>query len=118
MLLAEHRAGIRQNVKLASPTVMPDMCPAFACGRHARSGMVRTWRGESRVRPLAWVGASREDLRRFSEEAKDELGYGLFLAQVGEKHPGAKPLKGFRGAGVLERRSPGTESRPPEESST
>jgi len=25
MLLAEHRAGIRQNVKLASPTVMPDM---------------------------------------------------------------------------------------------
>jgi phage-related protein len=54
------------------------------------------------VRPLAWVGASREDLRRFPEEAKDELGYGLFLAQVGDKHPGAKPLKGFRGAGVLE----------------
>jgi phage-related protein len=33
---------------------------------------------------------------------RDEIGYGLFLAQVGEKHPRAKPLKGFAGAGVLE----------------
>jgi phage-related protein len=26
----------------------------------------------------------------------------LYLAQCGEKHPSAKPLKGFKGAGVLE----------------
>lgn len=30
------------------------------------------------------------------------MGFALYLAQVGEKHPDAKPLKGFPGAGVLE----------------
>ena len=33
------------------------------------------------------------------------LGFGIYLAQMGEKHPDAKPLKGgseFKGAGVLE----------------
>ena len=30
------------------------------------------------------------------------MGFALHLAQVGMKHPWAKPLKGFVGAGVLE----------------
>lgn len=30
------------------------------------------------------------------------MGYGLYLAQIGEKHEDAKPLKGFKGAGVVE----------------
>lgn len=30
------------------------------------------------------------------------MGYALFLAQTGGKHPDAKPLKGLGGAGVLE----------------
>ncbi len=30
------------------------------------------------------------------------MGYALYLAQVGDKHPAAKPLRGFGGAGVLE----------------
>ncbi|MBL8955593.1 MAG: type II toxin-antitoxin system RelE/ParE family toxin [Myxococcaceae bacterium] len=30
------------------------------------------------------------------------MGYALHLTQNGEKHPDAKPLKGFGGAGVLE----------------
>jgi len=30
------------------------------------------------------------------------MGYGLYVAQKGGKHPDAKPLKGFRGAGVIE----------------
>jgi phage-related protein len=30
------------------------------------------------------------------------MGYALFLAQQGDKHRDAKPLKGFGGAGVLE----------------
>ena len=29
-------------------------------------------------------------------------GYALYLAQLGDKHPRAKPLQGFGGAGVLE----------------
>ena len=31
-----------------------------------------------------------------------EIGYALWFAQMGDKHPSAKPLKGFKGAGVLE----------------
>lgn len=36
------------------------------------------------------------------EEVRDTFGYALHLAQAGLKHPDAKPLKGFGGAGVLE----------------
>ncbi len=59
--------------------------------------------GEGRkLRSLVWMGGSREDLKRFPDEVQDEMGYGLFAAQAGEKHPRAKPLKGFAGAGILE----------------
>jgi phage-related protein len=30
------------------------------------------------------------------------MGFALYLAQMGGKHPDAKPLRGFGGAGVLE----------------
>ncbi|WP_218673572.1 type II toxin-antitoxin system RelE/ParE family toxin [Pseudomonas sp. ABC1] len=36
------------------------------------------------------------------EDVQDVFGYALHLAQEGSKHPQAKPLKGFSGAGVLE----------------
>jgi phage-related protein len=48
------------------------------------------------------MGTSREDLKQFPDNVQDEMGYGLFLAQKGEKHHKAKPLKGFAGAGTLE----------------
>jgi phage-related protein len=54
------------------------------------------------IKPLVWIGSSQEDLRQFPEAVKDVMGYALHLAQVGDKHPDAKPLKGFRGASVLE----------------
>jgi len=53
-------------------------------------------------KPLLWVGTSRDDLKAFPEEVRQVMGYALFLAQLGGKHPDAKPLKGFGGAGVLE----------------
>jgi phage-related protein len=53
-------------------------------------------------RELIWIGSSLEDLRLFPEEVKDVMGYALYLAQRGEKHTDAKPLRGFGGAGVLE----------------
>ncbi len=53
-------------------------------------------------RPLVFIGASQEDLRSFPEDVKDVVGYALWRAQIGEKHPDAKPLRGFGGAGVLE----------------
>lgn len=53
-------------------------------------------------KPIEWIGSSLKDLRAFPEEVKDVMGVALDVAQQGEKHEAAKPIKGFRGAGVLE----------------
>jgi phage-related protein len=51
---------------------------------------------------LIWIGRTKKDLKTFPEDVQDVFGYALHLAQMGSKHPAAKPLKGFGGAGVLE----------------
>lgn len=53
-------------------------------------------------KPVLWVARSREDLREIPADARRNIGYALHFAQMGDKHPSAKPLKGFGGAGVLE----------------
>lgn len=54
------------------------------------------------LKPIEWVGSSLEDLKDFPADVRQVIGYALYLAQCGEKYPSAKPLKGFKGAGVLE----------------
>jgi len=54
------------------------------------------------LKPLAWIGSSRDDLRAFPEDARRDIGAALYEAQKGRKPDAAKPLKGFGGAGVLE----------------
>jgi phage-related protein len=54
------------------------------------------------LKPLFFVGSSRDDLRGVPEDVRDVFGYALYLAQMGEMHVRAKPLRGFGGAGVLE----------------
>jgi phage-related protein len=54
------------------------------------------------LRPVIWVGLSRKDFVTFPEVAMNRIGYALYVAQQGEKHRDAKPLKGFGGAGVVE----------------
>ena len=59
--------------------------------------------GEARIlKPLEFVGSSRENLQEFPDDVKQDIGYALFEAQQGRKSSAAKPLKGFGGAGVLE----------------
>ena len=53
-------------------------------------------------KPLFFVGSSREDLLTFPDEVRRAIGYALRFAQGGTKHPAAKPLRGYGGAGVLE----------------
>jgi len=53
-------------------------------------------------KPLIWIGSSKNDLMAFPEDVKDVFGFALHLAQHGEKHMDAKPLKGFGGAKTLE----------------
>lgn len=52
--------------------------------------------------PVEWVGSSKEYLSAFPRKVKETMGFALRVAQKGGKHIDAKPLKGFRGAGVLE----------------
>jgi phage-related protein len=47
------------------------------------------------------MGDTLDVLRRFPAPVREEIGYALYLAQEGEKHPAAKALRGF-GSGVLE----------------
>ncbi|HEU4696025.1 MAG TPA: type II toxin-antitoxin system RelE/ParE family toxin [Sphingomicrobium sp.] len=51
---------------------------------------------------LIWIGSSKEDLSAFPDDVKLVMGFALRVAQQGGKHPSAKPLKGYKGAGVLE----------------
>ena len=51
---------------------------------------------------LFWIGDSLERIREFPEEVKDDIGFVLREVQQGRKPASAKPLKGFKGAGVLE----------------
>lgn len=48
------------------------------------------------------MGSSKRDLLQMPEEVQSEVGYALYLAQLGSKHVSAKPLKSFGSAGVLE----------------
>jgi phage-related protein len=55
-----------------------------------------------KLKPLVWIGGSKRDLLRLPAKVQDLFGFALYQAQVGERHPQAKVLKGFGSAGVLE----------------
>ncbi len=54
------------------------------------------------MKEIIWIGSARDDLAAFPQPVREDIGYALYVAQRGGKHPGAKPLKGHKGAGVLE----------------
>lgn len=64
--------------------------------------MAKKTRDAIEPKPVRWVGSSKEDLRAFPKEVRRRVGGALWDAQIGLKAPFVKPLKGFRGAGVLE----------------
>ena len=53
------------------------------------------------VKPLVWVASSKKDYLKFPEDVQDNMGFALYLAQVGDKAGSAKPWKGL-GPGVFE----------------
>jgi phage-related protein len=53
-------------------------------------------------RPVEFVGGARAALRKLPKPVRYVFAYAILLAEMGQKHPDAKPLKGFGGAGVLE----------------
>jgi len=57
---------------------------------------------EPTPKPLHWIASTLADLRTFPRAVQRSIGVALRTAQLGRKHESAKPLKGFKGAGVLE----------------
>ena len=57
---------------------------------------------QKQLKPLNWVGGSYRDYTQFPELVQDEMGFALFRAQEGERHPSAKTMKGFVGGSVVE----------------
>lgn len=49
-----------------------------------------------------WIGSSKKDLLSLPVGVRKFFGHALDMAQRGDTHTAAKPLKGFGGAGVLE----------------
>jgi phage-related protein len=54
------------------------------------------------MKPIRWLGSTYKDLKSMPDDIQDTFGYALHLAQIGNKHVAAKPLKSFGSAGVLE----------------
>ena len=54
------------------------------------------------MKPVHWMGSSLDDLRTCPDDVQDIIGHALYVAQTGGKSDEAKPLKGFKGASVLE----------------
>ena len=50
---------------------------------------------------VIWLADALAVLRTCPQGVQDEIGYAPYLAQIGAKYTGAKPLKGL-GSGVLE----------------
>lgn len=67
---------------------------------HAKYGILNAM-AAAPIKPVVWLGDTLKTLKTFPSGVQDEVGYALYLAQRGEKHVSAKPLKGL-GSGVLE----------------
>jgi len=53
------------------------------------------------MKKLTWLADSRSNVRSFPAGVRDDIGYALYAAQLGERSPKAKPLHGL-GSGVME----------------
>jgi phage-related protein len=53
-------------------------------------------------RPVEFIASAERDLAAMPKPVKAVFGFAIFQAEMGERHPDAKSLKGFGGGGVLE----------------
>jgi phage-related protein len=51
---------------------------------------------------VEWIGPAYAELMGLPAGVRRTVGYALHMAQGGAKHDKVKPLKGYKGAGVLE----------------
>ncbi len=53
------------------------------------------------LRNVRWVGDSREQLQRFPNQVRKNIGHVLYLVQTGQTPPSTKPMRGIE-PGVFE----------------
>lgn len=53
------------------------------------------------MKELRWLADSRSKVKSFPGAVQDDIGFALYVAQMGERSAKAKPLHGF-GGGVVE----------------
>ena len=53
------------------------------------------------LRNVRWVGDSREQLQRFPNQVRKDIGHLLYLVQTGQTPPSAKPIRGIE-SGIFE----------------
>jgi phage-related protein len=81
--LGLQRSGLRTSSPLA---------PCLTCHPgYANIGMYR------RMKSLTWLADSRSNVKSFPAGVKDDRGYALYAAQLGERSVKAKPLHGVGG---------------------
>ncbi len=51
---------------------------------------------------VVWMGNSLKSLQGFPIDVKQIFGVAIYYAQLGGKHPQTKPMKGYKGSGVVE----------------
>ena len=54
------------------------------------------------LKSVVWLGSTRKSVQNFPLPVRQNVGFGIYQAQLGGKYINAKPLKGFGGASVLE----------------
>ena len=52
-------------------------------------------------RRVQWVGDSREQLQKFPNQVRKDIGHALYLVQTGQTPPSSKPMRGLE-SGVFE----------------
>jgi phage-related protein len=54
------------------------------------------------LKPVKFMGSSKEDLSGFPDPVKQDIGHALFIAQESGRAPNVKTLQGFGGGSVVE----------------
>lgn len=99
MARGPHSQPARQN-DLAQPVAWS--IPDLSCALDRIYKQTYLCIVDAPIKPVRWVGSSRDDLKTFPRTVQRHIGQALYAAQRGIEYPTVKALKGFGGRSVLE----------------
>jgi phage-related protein len=57
--------------------------------------------GNQKKRQIEWMGSSKRNLAGLPHEPKQQLTYGIYLAELGRRHPDAKKMTGINAEEIV-----------------